>query len=68
MFPVQILGIEVKANFKSNKTEAEVKEGVNMFQLSRSHVNSHADLRIIDGSPIIKDMKLLGRIQLQYGW
>jgi hypothetical protein len=39
-----------------------------MFQMSRGHVNSHADLKIIGGNPIVKVVKLLGRIQLKFGY
>jgi hypothetical protein len=36
--------------------------------MARSHVNSVADLKIVNGSPIIRENKLFGRIQLELGY
>jgi hypothetical protein len=71
----------VKPNFKKEEedwTEAVKKENaawnetvkieVNNFQMSRSHINSAADLSIVKGNPIVRENKLYGRIQLEMGF
>jgi hypothetical protein len=77
LFPAKFLGFEVKPNYdgvgdeeSKDKKVAEaakaakeaINKKVNMFQMSRSQVNSVADLKSIGGNPIRKQVKLLGRI------
>ena len=62
-FPAYFLGIEIKANYDSHKNDtAKIKKMVNNFQMSRSHINSHANLEVIKSDPIIKSIRLFGRI------
>mgnify|MGYP006103526773 CR=1 FL=1 len=83
LFPAKVLGFEVKPNYdgigdeksKDKKVAAaakaakdEINKKVNMFQMSRSQVNSVADLKSIGVNPIIKQVKLLGRIQFEVGF
>ena len=77
MFPAKYLGFEVKPNYDEagdeNSKDKKVAEAakaakeainkkVNMFQMSRSQVNSAADLKSVIGDPIRKQVKLMGRI------
>tara|TARA_B110000285_G_C14956858_1_gene529647 strand:+ start:258 stop:689 length:432 start_codon:yes stop_codon:yes gene_type:complete len=82
LFPAKYLGFEVKPNYdgagdensKDKKVaeaakaaKAAINKKVNMFQMSRSQVNSAADLKSVIGDPIRKQVKLMGRIQFEVG-
>ena len=62
------VGFKVKPNYEIVKNKTLVNEQVENFMLGRSQVNSGMDLKIVDGSPIIKTVKYMGRVPFEVGY